>query len=212
MDRHSRQSKLVEVGATGQARIARAVVDVGLDGLAGLVAVGYLAGAGVGSVRVREGRQGEVARAVDARVQGEVVALADECDASAFDLARPRGARRRPGLPPGASSDSSCARKDLVRTTRSRRIESVVDAVGNTPLLRLRRVARGAPDVEVWAKLEFANPGGSVKDRPALRMMLDALASGRLTPDKTLIDLRLAATPGSPTLSLVPRWEFASGW
>jgi cysteine synthase B len=71
---------------------------------------------------------------------------------------------------------------------RSRRLESVVDAVGNTPLVRLRRVARHVPDVEVWAKLEFANPGGSVKDRPALRMMQDALADGRLTRDKTLID------------------------
>ena len=71
---------------------------------------------------------------------------------------------------------------------RSRRIDSVIDAVGNTPLIRLRRVARHLPDVEVWAKLEFANPGGSVKDRPALRMMLDALADGRLTRDKVLID------------------------
>ena len=71
---------------------------------------------------------------------------------------------------------------------RSRRIESVIDAVGNTPLVRLRKVAADVPDVEVWAKLEFANPGGSVKDRPALRMMLDALADGRLTRDKILID------------------------
>jgi cysteine synthase B len=71
---------------------------------------------------------------------------------------------------------------------RARRLESVVDAVGNTPLVRLQRVARHVPDVEVWAKLEFANPGGSVKDRPALRMMVDALADGRLTYDKTLID------------------------
>jgi cysteine synthase B len=71
---------------------------------------------------------------------------------------------------------------------RSRRLESVIDAVGNTPLVRLRKVARDVPDVEVWAKLEFSNPGGSVKDRPALRMMLDAIADGRLTRDKTLID------------------------
>ena len=70
----------------------------------------------------------------------------------------------------------------------TRRLESVMDAVGNTPLVRLGRVARHVPDVEVWAKLEFANPGGSVKDRPALRMMLDALADGRLTRDKILID------------------------
>jgi S-sulfo-L-cysteine synthase (O-acetyl-L-serine-dependent) len=69
-----------------------------------------------------------------------------------------------------------------------RRLESVIDAVGNTPLVRLRKVAADVPDVEVWAKLEFANPGGSVKDRPALRMMLDALADGRLTRDKILID------------------------
>jgi cysteine synthase B len=71
---------------------------------------------------------------------------------------------------------------------RSRRLESVIDAVGNTPLVRLRKVAVDVPDVEVWAKLEFTNPGGSVKDRPALRMMLDALADGRLTRDKILID------------------------
>jgi len=71
---------------------------------------------------------------------------------------------------------------------RSRRLASVVDAVGRTPLVRLRVVARHVPDVAVWAKLEFANPGGSVKDRPALRMMLDAFADGRLTREKTLID------------------------
>jgi cysteine synthase B len=70
----------------------------------------------------------------------------------------------------------------------TRRLDSVIDAVGRTPLLRLRRVAAHLPDVDVWAKLEFANPGGSVKDRPALRMMQDALADGRLAPGKTLID------------------------
>jgi cysteine synthase B len=76
----------------------------------------------------------------------------------------------------------------VVPMVRARRLESVVDAVGDTPCLRLNKVARHLPDVEIWAKLEFANPGGSVKDRPALRMMLDALADGRLTRDKILID------------------------
>lgn len=71
---------------------------------------------------------------------------------------------------------------------RVRRIESVVEAVGNTPLLRLRVVTKDAPDVPVYAKLEFANPGGSVKDRAALRMIQDALKDGRLTRGKTLID------------------------
>jgi len=74
------------------------------------------------------------------------------------------------------------------RLVRSRRLASVIEAVGNTPLLRLERVARSAPSVEVYLKLEFANPGGSVKDRPALRMVKDALADGRLTSDKILID------------------------
>ncbi len=68
------------------------------------------------------------------------------------------------------------------------RIDSVLAAVGRTPLVRLRRVTSNAPDVPVYAKLEFANPGGSVKDRAALRMILDAQAAGHLTHDKILID------------------------
>ncbi len=75
-----------------------------------------------------------------------------------------------------------------IRLARSRRLASVIDAVGNTPLLRLNKVASTAPSVEVYVKLEFANPGGSVKDRPALRMMLDAIEDGRLSQDKILID------------------------
>jgi cysteine synthase B len=71
---------------------------------------------------------------------------------------------------------------------RVRRLESVVEAVGNTPLVRLRHVAAHVPDVPVYAKLEFCNPGGSVKDRAALRMIQDALSDGRLTKDKILID------------------------
>jgi cysteine synthase B len=64
----------------------------------------------------------------------------------------------------------------------------VADQVGQTPLLRLERIGKSAPSVEIYAKLEFANPGGSVKDRPALRMMLDAIQDGRLASGKTLID------------------------
>lgn len=71
---------------------------------------------------------------------------------------------------------------------RSRRLGSVVEAVGNTPLVRLEHVARDAPSVEVYAKLELANPGGSVKDRAASRMMLKAIESGALGQGKVLID------------------------
>ena len=71
---------------------------------------------------------------------------------------------------------------------RSRRMGSVVEAVGQTPLLRLRSVGREAPSVEVYVKLEFANPGGSVKDRAALRMIQQAMLASELSGGKTLID------------------------
>lgn len=76
----------------------------------------------------------------------------------------------------------------MLRLQRSRRLDSILDGVGNTPLLRLKKVTQHVPDVDVYVKLEFLNPGGSVKDRPALRMIQDAVADGRLTPDKTIID------------------------
>jgi len=61
--------------------------------------------------------------------------------------------------------------------------------IGNTPLLRLRRVARELPaGVEVYAKAEHLNPGGSVKDRPALAMILAGERAGLLTPDKIILD------------------------
>ena len=59
--------------------------------------------------------------------------------------------------------------------------ESVVDLIGNTPLVRLRRFEREVPaGVELYAKAEWQNPGGSVKDRAALRMILDGEREGRL--------------------------------
>jgi S-sulfo-L-cysteine synthase (O-acetyl-L-serine-dependent) len=70
----------------------------------------------------------------------------------------------------------------------NQRVRSVVDLVGNTPLMRLRSVEeRAGGGVEIWAKCEFENPGGSVKDRAARQIILDALADGRLR-GRTLID------------------------
>ena len=65
---------------------------------------------------------------------------------------------------------------------------SIVDLIGNTPLLRLRSIVPENPAVEVYAKAEWYNPGGSVKDRPALNMILEGERSGRLTPQKTILD------------------------
>jgi cysteine synthase B len=66
---------------------------------------------------------------------------------------------------------------------------TVDQLVGNTPLLRLGRIVQGiAPGVQVFAKAEWHNPGGSVKDRAALSIIRAAEASGRLTADRTLTD------------------------
>jgi len=65
---------------------------------------------------------------------------------------------------------------------------SIVDLVGNTPLIRLRRIERELPGVELYAKAEWQNPGGSVKDRPALRMIQEGIASGQLVAGKTILD------------------------
>jgi S-sulfo-L-cysteine synthase (O-acetyl-L-serine-dependent) len=64
---------------------------------------------------------------------------------------------------------------------------SVLDLIGRTPLVRLRRFETN-PAVELYAKAEWQNPGGSVKDRAAARMILDGETSGKLRPDLTLVD------------------------
>ncbi|WP_457636293.1 cysteine synthase B [Persephonella sp.] len=84
-----------------------------------------------------------------------------------------------------------------VRKTRT----SILELVGNTPLLKLEK---SLPDdlkdkpVEIYAKLEGYNPGGSVKDRPATRMILEAIQSGKLTKDKIILD----ATSGNTGIAL----------
>lgn len=67
-------------------------------------------------------------------------------------------------------------------------VSSVVDLIGNTPLVRLRSFEAGLRNVELYAKLEGKNPGGSVKDRPAARMIAEGERSGALRPGKTLLD------------------------
>jgi S-sulfo-L-cysteine synthase (O-acetyl-L-serine-dependent) len=65
---------------------------------------------------------------------------------------------------------------------------SVLDRIGNTPLLRLERVGREFPIVEFYAKAEWFNPGGSVKDRPALNIIREGELSGEVRPGKTILD------------------------
>src|SRR6201987_1146467 len=66
--------------------------------------------------------------------------------------------------------------------------QTVLERIGNTPLLRLERIGQKFPNIEFLAKAEWFNPGGSVKDRPALSMIQAGLTSGALSPGKTIID------------------------
>ena len=60
-------------------------------------------------------------------------------------------------------------------------------AIGNTPLVKIE-LDRPTGDAQVYAKYEHLNPGGSIKDRPVLRMLVEAILAGDLTPDKTILD------------------------
>jgi cysteine synthase B len=75
--------------------------------------------------------------------------------------------------------------------------DSLLGQIGNTPLLRLAKVDADLPGIEIYAKAEFFNPGGSVKDRAALNMLLDGERRGLLTRDKIILD----ATSGNTGLA-----------
>jgi cystathionine beta-synthase len=90
---------------------------------------------------------------------------------------------------------------------------SVLDAVGGTPLIRLNRLTAGLP-AQVWVKVEFVNPGGSVKDRAALAMVREAERSGDLEPGGVIVEASsgntgvglamVAAQHGYATIVVVP--------
>ena len=76
--------------------------------------------------------------------------------------------------------------KKMFTTLASSGTHTLLDRIGGTPLLKIELASRGG--VAVWAKAEFLNPGGSVKDRPALNMIRMGEARGELRPGKTLLD------------------------
>ena len=64
----------------------------------------------------------------------------------------------------------------------------LLQQIGNTPLVKIDLFVDELPDVEIYAKAEMYNPGGSIKDRPVLRMLTEAIRSGELTRDKFILD------------------------
>jgi len=67
-------------------------------------------------------------------------------------------------------------------------MDSLLACVGNTPLIRINRISHAVAPVEIFVKAEWFNPGGSVKDRPALNMILEGERSGKLRPGKIVLD------------------------
>jgi len=72
-------------------------------------------------------------------------------------------------------------------------ISSILDKIGNTPLVRIREIGEELPQVrsgkvKIYGKVEYLNPGGSIKDRPAMRMIKEGLKSGQLTKGKIIMD------------------------
>jgi cysteine synthase B len=92
--------------------------------------------------------------------------------------------------------------------------QGLLQRIGNTPLLRFQRITRNSEGVEVLAKAEWANPGGSVKDRAAASILADARRTGKLGPGKTLLDstsgntgiayAMLGAAEGFPVTLCIP--------
>src|ERR1700691_3681742 len=85
-------------------------------------------------------------------------------------------------------------------TAPIKRAQSVLDLIGNTPLLEITRLTAGLlrPGVRIFAKLEGFNPGGSVKDRAALNMVRTGIERGELKPGKVIID----STSGNTGIAL----------
>ncbi|MDB4982529.1 MAG: Pyridoxal-5-phosphate-dependent protein beta subunit [Myxococcales bacterium] len=77
---------------------------------------------------------------------------------------------------------------DMIRRARLRVAERITDLIGDTPIVRLGAFDKDTPGVELWAKCEFMNPGGSVKDRAASQMIRDAIRTGALKPGQEIID------------------------
>jgi cystathionine beta-synthase len=72
--------------------------------------------------------------------------------------------------------------------TRGKVAENILGTIGDTPLVRINRITRGVVAADVWAKIETFNPGNSIKDRMALKMIEDAERSGKLKPGGTIIE------------------------
>src|SRR2546430_7187122 len=101
-----------------------------------------------------------------------------------------------------ASTSLTRYRIAATRTSYHPRVESILETIGNTPLVRVHRCAP-ANGAELWLKLEYRNPTGSMKDRMALSMIEGAERDGLIGPDTTVVEYTGGST--GPALALVCR-------
>src|SRR5947209_6987129 len=115
---------------------------------------------------------------------------------------------------PGAQISGAQGDKTRVHRDNAKLGHSLLDSIGNTPLLRLDRVTEDVPGVELLGKAEWYNPGGSVKDRAAGNIVREARRTGQLRPGKILLDATsgntgiayamLGAAEGFPVTLCIP--------
>src|SRR5438046_8462302 len=75
-----------------------------------------------------------------------------------------------------------------VSISRGTERTDILSQIGNTPLIRLTRITADLPGIEIYCKAEYFNPGGSVKDRPAMSMILDGERTGKLDRQRIILD------------------------
>ena len=90
-------------------------------------------------------------------------------------------------------------KEKLHRLKKKVKRHTLLSSIGNTSLVQLTKITAHLPSgIQIWAKMENRNPGGSIKDRAALQMILDGIESGELTPDKVILD----STSGNTGIAL----------
>jgi cysteine synthase B len=113
-----------------------------------------------------------------------------------------------------AKSKANTSTSNVPRASSLRLGQRSVERIGNTPLLRVERIASDLPNIELLGKAEWVNPGGSVKDRAASNIVAEGRASGKFGPGKTLLDstsgntgiayAMIAAAQGFPVTLCMP--------
>src|SRR3989338_5409183 len=121
--------------------------------------------------------------------RGSVSAAARVCGATGATPARPTSATRYASTRRRLVFMRVARHSIAARLTSVKKIcETILDAIGHTPMVRLNTITRGHVKAEVLAKLETFNPGNSIKDRMAVRMIEDAERRGLLVPGGTIIE------------------------